>query len=451
MPPTRFALSFTAETETLSTNDRRASFVLRIDPPATTRRRPPLRIVLALDTSGSMRGEKLLNAIASTRAVVQALSADDTFGCVTFNSNVQQLLAPTAMTPQGKQLAHDKLGLVTAEGNTDLSGAILTSLQAAQGGRVLVLTDGCPTSGVVDPDQLERLVTGTRGASSLSAFGFGHDVNPLLLLALAEAGRGNYTFIDPGEPPLAAIAGELGGMLHTVGAQASVTIAPAPGVKIDRCHRASQFTIDATTGVLTFQQAALLADEPVHLAFDLSWGDQALRAPLATATLRVHDTDDGSFVERSTPIAPRFTAERGSVVREAAREIMLARISTLLGHASQATTQAASALAASLNEAHLELLGAARALRLEDDPQLAAALELLHNAALGLHASSAHKVASTRHEMLTASHALAFKRITSHGGDQVHRSQDAFVSQSQRAGWQLFNVPPPDAQRGKKT
>jgi hypothetical protein len=70
------------------------------------------------------------------------------------------------------------------------------------GTRVIVLTDGVPTRGTIDSTEIIGHTRMALGESILTTFGYGRDVDPVLLHELATIGRGNFAFINGGEPPL---------------------------------------------------------------------------------------------------------------------------------------------------------------------------------------------------------------------------------------------------------
>jgi uncharacterized protein YegL len=440
-PGSPLTLSVLPEFQHLAASERRGSFVLRIDPPPAPQTRPPIRLILALDVSGSMHGEKIQTALQSASAVVQSLSAADTFGCVTFNHEARTLVPPTAMTTTGKAMARERLRQVNAAGNTNLSAAMLASFQQAsqdaRGGRVVLLTDGCPTEGVCDPDQLVQLARGARGPSSLSAFGFGRDVNPLLLLGLSESGNGNYSFIEAGEPPVAAIAAEVGGLLMTVAAGVVVQVIPAPGVRLERAHRAQGFTFDNATGTVRFELPFLIAEEPVHLAFDLSFAEAAIGRPLGRVVVSAHLTDTGAPITVEGEIEGRFSDQRGAFVQGAARELLLARAAVSLARASQAGHRHGRELAAELTMLQGEIAGVARAAGLGGDEQILAALQMLKEAVVGLE-SSGEAERAARQDMVASSQAMSKKRTT-FMGMAAGAKQATFMSRSQKAGFDLIS------------
>lgn len=438
-----FRLSVLTPFASLGQSERRATFIARIDPPAVPERRPPLGIVLALDTSSSMARDKLEHAIASARAVVAALSATDTFACVAFATKTRVLVRPTPTDARGKEQASRLLGSARADGNTNLGAAILDALDLAGqikgGARVLLLTDGCPTEGILDERQLTQLARAGKG-TTVSTFGFGRDVNPALLAAIADAGHGGYTFIETGEAPVSAIAAELGGLLATVAEGVRLSFKAAPGVRIERVHRLSGLTVH--TEDLELSLPPLVAEEPASLVFELSWTEAAAGKPLGLVTLRAHATGDGTPVAREATVVVAHTPGRGAVVPEAAREVVLARAAVVLGNASAALSRPARDVAAALAEHHAELRGEAGALGVADDPQVAAALAMIADARHAL----ATRERDARQDLVASAASVRDRKSTSMGP----AAQRVFVTRAQKTGMDLLGVGEPPSPPAKK-
>ena len=431
-------LTVTPEHESLPFDERRGSFVVTLRPPAAPQSRPPLRLALALDVSGSMAGEKLSTAVASALAVVKALAPSDQFACVAFSGRVRVVLPMTEMNAQGKQLAVQALHTLRADGNTNLGGAILSSFELCRGkGHAILLTDGCPTEGVTNPDQLLRLTRGAAQGATLSAFGFGRDVNPLLLSSLAEQGRGNYSFIEAGEPPMEAIAAEVGGLLMTTAANLRLVVRPAAGVTVERALRPTD--VRSEGGLLVLELPSLIAGEDVALPLTLRWEESALGGTLATISAQAYDVATGQLLQQQAVLLPRHTSARGALVPAAAREILLGRAAVALRAASQATGRPGAELASELRALLRELGGYAAAARLTSDPQVRAALSMVDDAAGGL-AAVGEAQRAARQDMVATSTALGRKRTTMMGMKDPKKlaSQQVFASRSQRAGIDLF-------------
>jgi Ca-activated chloride channel family protein len=165
----------------------------------------PRSVVVALDTSLSMSGEKLDRAYEAIQYFLGALTPRDRFNLLLFNDDVLALGdEPVAATPDQIERA---LGFVRASylsGGTDLETALTRALEAASklpavdGERAVVLvTDGNPT---LTTTQTKRLLERFRRANDagpqarLAVFGIGSDTRVALLGELARSSRGVFVW-----------------------------------------------------------------------------------------------------------------------------------------------------------------------------------------------------------------------------------------------------------------
>jgi len=105
----------------------------------------PKRIVFVIDRSGSMEGAPIAQARQAVEACLGALSEQDTFGLVAFDSDVE-CLAEKLMDGgvASREAARKFLDTVDARGGTELAEGFLVAAKmlGRDGGDVLVLTDG---------------------------------------------------------------------------------------------------------------------------------------------------------------------------------------------------------------------------------------------------------------------------------------------------------------------
>jgi Ca-activated chloride channel family protein len=162
-------------------------------------------VVLVLDTSGSMRGEKLAQAKRALAFVLKHLNDEDRFNVVTFSTGVRQFTRDLVeVTDSGDALRW--VERLEARGGTDINRAMLEALAQVDdaGGErpaiVIFLTDGLATEGEVET---ERILANVDDAAPENAriftFGVGDDVNTILLDLMAREHRGASAYVRPGQ------------------------------------------------------------------------------------------------------------------------------------------------------------------------------------------------------------------------------------------------------------
>ena len=187
---------------------REGYFLLMASPSIDVDHVVPRDIVLVLDTSGSMEGDKLYQAKQAAIYVLEHLNQEDRFNVIAFSTGIKRFeyeLQPRSRAGQ----AASWLERMQALGGTNINLALLEALSLKNtseefgSGRPLVilfLTDGLPTEGITDVDQIINNVGGSSDNNvRLFAFGVGDDVNTELLDTLAEDNRGLVSYVRPGE------------------------------------------------------------------------------------------------------------------------------------------------------------------------------------------------------------------------------------------------------------
>ncbi len=160
-------------------------------------------VILVLDTSGSMQGEKIIQARNAAKFVLNQLQPNDRFSVITFATGIISY-APGKLSPASER--GDAIRFVdniAASGSTNINRSLLEAMAIADKTRptiVIFLTDGLPT---VDETNTERIIENVKRETSsnvrLFTFGVGDDVNTLLLDSLAERHRGASAYVRPGE------------------------------------------------------------------------------------------------------------------------------------------------------------------------------------------------------------------------------------------------------------
>lgn len=179
-------------------------FLLRIAPgDQTPQQRSPNTVVFVVDTSGSMAGEKILHTKGALDHALRRLRPEDSFQIVTFAARVRSFRdAPVLATAENVASARTFVQSLTARGGTNLDGAVragITAAQAHDNAVLLLLSDGAPTVGVIDPKQIvAQSLSMNRGDTRLHVLGLGHDVNTILLDDLSRKNRGSQSYVEHG-------------------------------------------------------------------------------------------------------------------------------------------------------------------------------------------------------------------------------------------------------------
>ena len=179
---------------------------ISITPPqkVITKEREPLSLSLVLDRSGSMEGDKLEYVKQAAAHVLDLLEPKDRVSMVVYDDNVDAIIPLHEVTDSFRMEAKNKIQGVHTGGMTFLSGGWLRGCEeiAANNSessinRTLLLTDGLANVGITD---LEELATHAREiyrrGIATTCFGVGRDFNEHLLEAMANAGGGNFHYLE---------------------------------------------------------------------------------------------------------------------------------------------------------------------------------------------------------------------------------------------------------------
>ncbi len=163
-------------------------------------------VVFVLDTSGSMAGKKLEQARKALQFCVENLNDGDRFELVRFSTEVEPLFDKLASASQANRArAEDFIKHLKPIGGTAIDDALRKALALRPGGNdrpfvVIFLTDGRPTIGATDEDQIVANVKKENdGRSRIFCFGIGTDVNTHLLDRVTETTRAASQYVLPEE------------------------------------------------------------------------------------------------------------------------------------------------------------------------------------------------------------------------------------------------------------
>jgi Ca-activated chloride channel family protein len=213
-PDKDFLLYYTLSEEDIGFNllpfedeDHQRYFLAMISPQVEVPADKTLRkeIIFILDTSGSMRGEKIRQAKGALTFCLNSLSSVDRFNIIDFDDQIRSFKESlTQATRENIKDAQRFVENCEAEGGTNINDALLTGLRQigseSKATFVIFLTDGLPTVGITDiKNILQNVKEDNRAGVRIFVFGVGYDVNAHFLDKLAQDNHATSDYVSPEE------------------------------------------------------------------------------------------------------------------------------------------------------------------------------------------------------------------------------------------------------------
>lgn len=244
--------------------DVRMELVIGADAARGVAPRVATDLVVVLDHSGSMSGDKIEHARAAVRTLISALGDGDRFALVTYSDFARTLIPLGA--PGRRAAWYETVDSILPAGGTNLSSgldAALAMIDAARTSgrtpRVVLISDGLANQGDASREGLVgRAARAARGEYALSTVGVGADFDEGLMAALADAGTGNFHFLAGASGLDRILSAEFATARENVATGLRVAIEPAAGVEV---VDAAGYPLARDGGAVRFQPGDLFAGQ----------------------------------------------------------------------------------------------------------------------------------------------------------------------------------------------
>jgi Ca-activated chloride channel homolog len=302
--------------------------------------RAPLSLVVVLDTSGSMQGDKISRAKEAVLGLMRDMRDDDEIAFVRYSSDAD-LLQPLARLGGVRDRLVAKVRSLEAGGGTNiplgLSAGLRTLDQAFEAGeagdpgspgapsqgrvrRVVLVSDGLDSSRL----QAERLASDSaeRGIT-VSSMGIGLDFDEAYMSSIARDGHGNFAFVNDGAALSAFLHRELDEASTTTVENAIVRLTLPQGV---RFVRASGAATRVDRGAVVVKFGSLFAGDERRTLLELTTDLDAGEARTISAEAEWHRVGGRDADVQATP-ALKLLATRD------AGEVLMGKDRTVLANA----------------------------------------------------------------------------------------------------------------------
>jgi Ca-activated chloride channel family protein len=197
-------------------------------------------LVIVLDRSGSMEGEKLNDARQAVIGLLDQVSPEDRLALVTYSNAVQTQSGLVLMDDANRRQLTSAVAQVYAGGGTNLGGGLKRGIDllmrapsSERQRKLILISDGLANHGITDPIALGRMASAAvEHRFSISTVGVGLDFNETLMTAIADQGAGHYHFLENPQTFARVFETELQATRHVAVADVTIRIPMESGVRL---------------------------------------------------------------------------------------------------------------------------------------------------------------------------------------------------------------------------
>lgn len=205
---------------------------------------PPMNLAIVIDKSGSMKGERIANAMNAAVFALERMRDGDSVTVVAFDTRAELVVAPTRVNGGNRPsieraIRSIRLGGDTCiscgleEGMRELSSASVGALGGDHVSRMILLSDGATNAGIRDMSGIRAMANRMFGRGvSISTIGVDVDFDEKIMAAIANEANGRHYFVANAAGLPAVFSQEFDDLLASVAKESELTIELAPGVEV---------------------------------------------------------------------------------------------------------------------------------------------------------------------------------------------------------------------------
>lgn len=256
--------------------------------------RIPANVMIVIDQSGSMKGERIEQAKEAALMAVERLGERDVLGIVAYSDDAY-VLAPAARLRDTDEI-RGGIRQLRANGRTALYAGVSQGVRELRPfldrykvNRLILLSDGLANVGPSSPPELEAL--GREAAEqgvSVTTIGLGLGYNEDLMTRLALASDGNHAFVEHASDLVRIFNEEFGDVLTAVGGDVDIIIECPDGFEPTRVL-GREARIEGRKVSLKLNQ--IYGKQEKYVVVELNVDDARAHGSLEAAKVEVKYTD----------------------------------------------------------------------------------------------------------------------------------------------------------------
>ena len=266
-------------------------------------------LIVVLDRSGSMNGQKIGDARRAVGRLMENLAPEDRLALVSYADNVVTHAGLTPVTAANRHALRATLSAIRASGGTNLGAGLKQgitlaghTLKSANARRIILISDGLANQGITDPRTLGAMAAaGSENALAISTVGLGQEFNEHLMTQLADNGGGSYYYLENPAAFAAVFQEEYQHARAAAATSVRVELSLPAGVRL---VDAGGYPVQQTGSQAVFHPGSLRYGQSRKLYLTLKLPTDTARE-FELGTLRVH-YHRGEEVRTAT-LAARFT------------------------------------------------------------------------------------------------------------------------------------------------
>ena len=230
----------------ISTQEQYAHMLLRVSSAksSTPQAHKKLNLSLVIDRSGSMSGQKIIDARKSAIQMLNKMRDGDTISVVSYSGKSSINVEPTILNEITRSKIEAIIHTISDGGGTNLSEGMINGINCVsknkdtnQVNRVLLISDGNANKGITEPAQLNKIAReALQKGIIITTLGLGVDYNEDIMTSIADSAGGNYFFIEESEKITETLNQEIAQMVATIGKDLQLkTIIPS-NLSLDKVY-----------------------------------------------------------------------------------------------------------------------------------------------------------------------------------------------------------------------